>query len=377
MRFLKKWTSILFPLIALFFLFCFQVACSDVTDTPIQKSSDSAPHFDIRTGVNITHWLSQSEKRGKERQELIVREDFKKIADLGFDHVRLPVDEVQLTSEDGSKQDEAFTLLHNAIAWAFEFDLKIIVDLHIIRSHYFLNEDNAIWTDPEAQQELVELWRLLSSELAQYPTDKLAYEVLNEAVADDHEDWNRISSMLIADIRKREPSRFIVLGSNRWQIVDTFPELAIPENDPYIILSFHFYTPHTLTHYKASWTPLAEYEGPVFYPGETVPLSEQAKLPKEMQDAMSWASGDYDKENMELKIMPAIEVAQKAGLQLYCGEYGIYPRAPEEPSLRWYADIAEVFNENNIAYTHWGYKGDFPILKADGNPKPFVKFLVK
>ncbi len=374
----RKWTGIRLILIILFFELCFQIAYADVSDSAVQVNKSETPYFDIRTGVNISHWLSQSEKRGEERRTLITRKDFQKIAELGFDHIRLPMDEVQLTNEDGSRQDETFTLMHKAINWSLEFNLKVIVDLHIIRSHHFNDDNNDIWTNPEALQELLDLWGLLSSELTQYPTDKLAYEVLNEAVADDHEDWNRVSGMLIADIRKREPSRFIVLGSNRWQGPETFPMLAIPENDPYIILSFHFYSPHALTHYKAWWMDIEEYQGPVSYPGITVPLSEYSKLSEKAKKAMSWASGDYDKEKLESKIMPAIRVAQEAGLQLYCGEYGVYPLAPEADSLRWYADLISVFIKHDIAHTHWAYKGDFPVLDANGRARqPLVSMLLR
>ncbi len=34
--------------------------------------------------------------------------DFKVIADLGFDHVRLPIDEEHKWNENGEKEDEAF-----------------------------------------------------------------------------------------------------------------------------------------------------------------------------------------------------------------------------------------------------------------------------
>jgi endoglucanase len=100
--------------------------------------------FKIRTGVNISHWLSQSEKRGEERKSYIVKADFDTIASVGFDHVRIPVDEVQLWDSLGNKEEEAFELLHNAINWAIEAQIKVIVDLHIIRSHYFINESNAL-----------------------------------------------------------------------------------------------------------------------------------------------------------------------------------------------------------------------------------------
>ncbi len=47
--------------------------------------------FTIRRGTNIAHWLSQSEKRGEERRAFFQEKDVAYLADLGFDHLRIPV----------------------------------------------------------------------------------------------------------------------------------------------------------------------------------------------------------------------------------------------------------------------------------------------
>ncbi|NQU84543.1 MAG: cellulase family glycosylhydrolase [Mariniphaga sp.] len=144
--------------------------------------------FQLRTGVNLALWLSQSENRGLEREQYILESDIENISSMGFDHIRLPIDEVQFWDDNGKIQTDAFKLLHNAIGWSLKRNLRVIVDLHIIRSHYFNAESNALWTDPKEQDKLVGLWEQLSRELKKYPTDFIAYELMNEAVADDNND---------------------------------------------------------------------------------------------------------------------------------------------------------------------------------------------
>ena len=325
--------------------------------------------FQLRTGVNVSHWLSQSEKRGEERRKYITKTDFDTIASLGFDHVRIPIDEVQMWDSLGNKEAEAFELLHNAIGLAIENDLRVLVDLHIIRSHYFNAESNALWTDPAELDKLISMWRQLSDELKQYPNSMLAYEILNEAVADDPDDWNRVFNTVLADIRKREPNRVIVIGSNRWQIPSTFPDLELPENDSNIILSFHFYTPQALTHHMAPWTTTAEYDGPVNYPGWIVDTAYYEGLAESTVEAMkTHANGYFNKERLAEEMEPAIEFAKEKNLPLYCGEFGIYPTIPEDIALRWYRDMCEIFRENNISYCHWAYKGDFPVVGENSEP---------
>ena len=342
-------------------------AGSNYAQDPMNVESTS--RFAIRTGVNVSHWLSQSEKRGKEREEYIIKTDFDTIASMGFDHVRIPIDEVQLWDSLGNKEEEAFSLLHNAIKWAIDAKLRVIVDLHIIRSHYFNQESNALWRDPAEQEKLVNIWNKLSDELSMYPNDMLAYEILNEAVAKDPDDWNKVLNKVISAIRIKEPERKIVVGSNTYQIPDTFPDLKFPKNDRNLILSFHFYTPLALTHHTAWWSPIAEYKGPVNYPGMIVDTLNYAGLSETtVQFMRDYANGYFTKDTLEKIMLPAIKVAEENNLPLYCGEYGVYPKIPEEISLRWYKDVCSIFNKHNIAYCHWCYKGDFPVVGKNNVP---------
>jgi endoglucanase len=155
-----------------------------------------------------------------------------------------------------------------------------------------------------------------------------------------------------------------------WQSAETFPQLRFPGNDANLILSFHFYTPMALTHHTAPWTAIGEYAGPVNYPGQIVDTVHYRDMPASVAKAMrAFANGYFTKERLEERILPAIRVAQARHLQLYCGEYGVFPTIPEGPMLRYYSDLCEIFRKNGIAYCHWCYKGDFPVLKSDGTPK--------
>ena len=177
------------------------------------ESNEEEKKFEINRGLNVSHWLSQSSKRGEEREKYMSEKDFKVIADLGFDHVRIPIDEEQMWNEEGHKQQEAFALLHEAINWSFIHGLSVIVDLHVLRSHHFNRPaDRQLWDDKAAQQDFINFWIQLSQELIKYPNEKLAYEPLNEAVAEDPEDWNNLINRVISEIRKLEPERVIIMG---------------------------------------------------------------------------------------------------------------------------------------------------------------------
>ena len=63
-------------------------------------------NFRIQRGTNLSHWLSQSEERGEARKQHIQEDDFARLDSLGFDFVRLPIDEVQFWDEEGNKLPE-------------------------------------------------------------------------------------------------------------------------------------------------------------------------------------------------------------------------------------------------------------------------------
>ena len=324
--------------------------------------------FEIHRGVNISHWLSQSGRRGQERREFFGDKDVALIASLGYDHIRLPVDEEQLWDEAGNREPEAFALLHNGIGWAKKNGLRIVVDLHILRSHHFNAAEKPLWTDPKAQEKFLQLWRELSSELKKYPVSLVAYELMNEPVADDPEDWNRLVAKAVAVVRAGEPHRTIVIGSNRWQSVGTFDQLRIPEGDRNIILSFHFYSPMLITHHQASWTSVGKYKGPVKYPGLLVKDEDMDGLSDEVARIVKGNNGTYDRQRLEALLAKPLALSRKLDLPLYCGEWGAISRCRRQARMNWYADVCANLEKHGIAWANWDYKGGFGIVTGGGQP---------
>ena len=174
--------------------------------------------FAIKRGVNISHWLSQ-DFGWAPREKWFTEADVRFIAAQGFDHIRLPVDEKELWAADGRPIEREFERLVTAIGWSRQAGLRVIVDLHTLNSHHFnaANEGLKItlWSDPQEQEHLLSLWRDLSARLRQFPVDLVAYEILNEPVADDPEDWNKLVTKCYAMLRALEPDRVLVFGANR------------------------------------------------------------------------------------------------------------------------------------------------------------------
>jgi len=348
------------------------ISCNQVTKVKTMNPSG----FDIKRGVNLSHWLSQ-DFGWSPKYTHIKESDIRFIDSIGYDHVRIPIDEIELWDSNGKPIDEALNQLNNCLNWCAKYKLRAIVDLHVVRAHHFNagNEGgtNLLWTDSAAQGNFIKLWIQLSGELQKYPNNQVAYEILNEAVAPDHEDWNKLMNKTVAAIRKLEPERVLIIGGNMWQIPKNMQYLKLPEGDKNIILSFHTYTPMAFTHYKANWTPIKYYNGPVHYPGQIITDEEyksnvdttNLKLVQNLADARD----TFNIQRLMDGIMPAIEFSKLKNLQLYCGEFGCLPTVERKDRLAYYSDMISVLEENNIAWCNWEYKGDFGIFFFDTTMK--------
>ena len=359
-------------------------ACAGKSET-----NDGTNNFRIKRGTNLSHWLSQNnEDRGEARKQHIQEDDFARLDSLGFDFVRIPIDEVQFWDEEGNKLPEAWDLLTFALDECGKHHLRAIVDLHIIRSHYFnaVNEEgqnaNTLFTSEEAQQQLINMWYQLSDALKGYSCDSVAYEFMNEPVADEHEQWNQLIAKVHKALREREPQRTLVIGSNRWQGYETMKYLKVPEGDKNIVLSFHYYNPMILTHYGAWWAPVGKYTGKVNYPGILVSKEDYEACNdtlKAIIDENKYNTVEWNIDRIRADFKDAIEVAKKYDLQLFCGEWGVYEPVDRELAYRWTKDMLAVFDEFDIAWTTWCYDADFGFWdqqKHDFKDKPLVDLLM-
>jgi endoglucanase len=332
----------------------------------------------IQRGTNISHWLSQSDRRGAGRAAFFTEEDVRRIARLGFDHIRIPIDEEQMWREDGSRDPEAFRLLDAALDWCEQHNLRAVVDLHILRTHHFISAATPrLFTDPAETQRFAGLWEQLSDHLCRRPVEQVAYELLNEAVASDPADWNRVAMAGFRAIRQREGQRTILLGSNYFNQTHTFDDLEIPQGDGHCILTYHYYRPMLITHYQAVWWEGGFYAGPVNYPGQPIRDEDMGCLnPEFLERVPQWSNEHWDRERMAADLAQPLAASRRTGYPLYCGEFGAYFKTPDALRYAWYRDMRSIFEEYGIGWANWDYKGGFAPVVDDGKPTKIVEILL-
>jgi len=324
--------------------------------------------FKIKRGVNITHWLSQTELRGEQRRNRFDQKDIKLIASLGFDHIRIAVSDEQLWDEQGKGDEEAFQLLNNALDWCQKYRLKAIIDLHTIRSHAQRAGENILWRSLDAQEQFINFWKELSRRFHDRPVNQVAYELLNEPNPVDPEDWNRLIKRTVAALRELEPDRVLIIGSNSQSTPFGFEHLRIPGDDKNLILTFHFYVPILLVHYKKAGSPTGDYTGPIKYPGIVIEEDDLHAFSGELVNAIRFRNGYFDRSILEERLKRPLAFAKNTNLSLYCAEWGCSPAVPRPDLIRWYSDVKHILEKYGIPWTIWDYKGRFGIVDKNRIP---------
>ncbi len=82
----------------------------------------------------------------------------------------------------------------------------------------------------------------------------------------------------------------------------------------------------------------------------------------------NWVNKNFDKKWILKQWQKPIQKAEKLGLPLYCGEFGIITGPPQKEMLNWYNDMIKLFEEAGIGYANWNCKSDQFGLD-DGNGK--------
>ena len=309
----------------------------------------------FKKGVNLGGWFSQCDYSEERLNNFITETDFKQIASLGFDHVRIPIDYNVIQNPDGTMRPDGLGRIDAALALCDKYGLKAVLDLHKTPGYSFdAGEKEAGFFESESYQErFYWIWETLAEWFGGM-SDRVAFELLNEVTEARYlPAWKRISRECVRRIRFFAPDTIILLGSYNWNSARTVPELDAPYDDK-MVYNFHFYEPHVFTHQGAYWMP-------------------------ELQNTrMAYADCGASEQWFEDFLAPAVEKAEKEHCELYCGEFGVIDIVPPEEGVKWFRDLHKVFERHGIAHAMWSWKQmDFGLIDArmDGVRDELLKLL--
>jgi endoglucanase len=248
----------------------------------------------------------------------------------GFRSIRLPTKwSAHALADAPYTVDPAF---FERVDWAIDNatrrGLNIVVNMH----HY---EELMADTDKHRAR-FAAIWRQIAERYRDRPAN-LAFELCNEPVIPAGL-WNKVYLEALAEVRKSNPTRIVVIGGVDWNSVNGLTQLVLPDNDRNIVATFHYYSPAQFTHQGAGWVNGAEA-----WLGTT------------------WEGRGPDRVGIDFDIEKAYAWGIKNKRPLWMGEFGAYSKADMASRERWTTYVAREAERRRIAWAYWEFGAGFGV----------------
>lgn len=271
---------------------------------------------DPSSAVNISSWKPQYASM---------------IAKQGFSHIRVPIRWDTRTSNTAPY----------TISAAFLSKIKQVVDsalnnkLHVIIN---MHHHDSLFVNPDKYKaRFLAQWSQISEYFKNY-SDTLLFEIMNEP----HDKlnagkWNVFLVDALAEIRKTNPTRIVLIGTPDWGGLGGLPYLQLPD-DENIILTVHYYNPFQFTHQGASWV-----SGSTPWLGTT------------------WNDSETEREVVANEFAPLVQFGKTNNVPVHIGEFGAYSKADETSRKKWTTYIARYLESVGFSWAYWEFSAGFGI----------------
>ncbi|MCF7873718.1 MAG: glycoside hydrolase family 5 protein [Candidatus Omnitrophica bacterium] len=287
----------------------------------------------IKEEFEKTHGKTELKKFAKAfRKNFIQKEDFKNIAKTKAKYIRVPFNQKLIEEKPYSYSKSGTKFIKDALDWAAEFNLKVILDLHAASGsqncdwHGDSIGSAKFWQKKRYRDRAVKLWSYLSSKFKDHP-GLGGYDLLNEPVTERKninliKDYYKKTITVIKNSDKKNP---IFLEGNCWAQQINFLADLISDN---IKISIHAYLPLSYTY---------DFIKRLKYPGKI--------------EGQKW-----NKSKIYKYMKPYSDFAKKNNVDILVGEFGINWRGGFWGEKQYLDDLLSVFDDYGFGYTYWTYK---------------------
>jgi endoglucanase len=260
----------------------------------------------------------------------------KAIKAAGFDSVRVPVKWSAHAAADApyAIDPDFFRRIDEVLDQAEANRLNVVLDLH----HY-----DGMDEDPDKNlPRLVGLWKQIAARYKDRPAS-VCFELDNEPHNKLTEaKWNEVIPPVLAEVRKTNPTRPIIVGPAMWNGIGSLRKLKLPD-DPNLFVTVHYYSPFEFTHQGAEWAPpkVRDHTGVTWVGNE----AQTAALRKDFDAAAQWA-----KENHR---------------PIYLGEFGSYSKADMDSRAGWTRAVVHEAEARGFSWAYWEFGSGFGAYDRD------------
>ena len=287
-----------------------------------------------------------SNSRGCQPRE----DDFRCIADWGFDFVRLPMNYRAWSTDDDplSLNEEVLGRVDAAVSLGRAHGIHVDLSFHRAPGYCVnkgMSEPFMLWTDEAALEAFCFHWAHFAQRYKGIPASELSFNLVNEPAAVDGTDGltperhEHVIRTALKAIHGIDPARLVIADGVTWGN-DPVPALAgLP-----LAQSCRGYVPMQISHYQASWVDGERFDVP------TWPTTDQGE-------------GVYDRARLAEHFAHWRDLAD-AGVGVHCGECGCFNKTPHAVFLNWFESFLQILRGLNIGWALWNLDGAFGVLDS-------------
>jgi endoglucanase len=291
-------------------------------------------------GINFGNILEASPVEGSWGVTLS-DELFDRTKEAGFATIRLPVRWSNYAQANApyTINETIFQRANYAIDAALARGLNIVVNMHHHRQLCGESLDNGEPSVPAnvLDDRFVSMWSQIATRFKDRPIDRVLFEVYNEPNSNcNGARWNTLSKRAFDEIRKTNPTRYVVLGPSSWNSADALAQFT-PPDDQRVIITIHNYNPFRFTHQGAGW---AGGEAESWVGTTCCDATQIADITRPLDVAKAWAGNRWP---------------------LWLGEFGAYERAPYDSRVRYTRIVRDEVEKRGITWAYWELASGFGI----------------
>lgn len=198
-------------------------------------------------GFNLLEKFQFAGKRVAFRED-----DFRLIAKLGFNFVRLPLDyRGYIVDGDWNRFDEkSLGQIDQAVAWGRQYGIHVCLNLHRAPGWTVAKPPEAknLWQDPDARQAAVGHWAMFAARYRGIPNANLSFNLFNEPAGVAEDAYVAVVREVVAAIHAADPQRLVLCDGLPWGQLPVAALIPL-----HVAMMTRGYAPFPLTHFKANW----------------------------------------------------------------------------------------------------------------------------
>lgn len=336
-----------FTFLLLNILACGTKLSAEVFSTSVDYTYASTINQALGRGINLGNMFEASTQTAWSNP--FKPEYVDSIANLGFDHVRMPI---RWEQSFRSMQDAPYTInpafldsVKSVVDSALEHEMYIIINLH----HH-----TQLMADPDAQKDrFIAHWKQIADFFKDYP-DSLLFEILNEPTTNNNAQmtpakWNEFLLLGLEAIRETNPTRIVMIAPAETGGVGGLQYLVLPEDDKNLIVTIHCYTPYSFAGQEAG-------------------------------AGVEWQGTESERNVLRTSFNTIRQFSQNNNnIPIHMGEFGANFNADMASRSRWTTFVARGLEQENFSWAYWEFCAErFGIYNPDTKRyyKPLVDALL-